>query len=178
MQKFSSEELADMPTCNLLETMHNVWLQQSRKRGTCLYIATSNEYVWAFKQSTLYSHFKQGGQLGQGHNKSELFLHRTTQSGDLKELVDVVLKYFLISDYTIKTANLEGVEIFGSYKWKANLTPISKGDSHRHDYVNFFHPCVNHTIASSSVNIEEFVVDQVEDNVEALEAPLEMEFGI
>jgi hypothetical protein len=43
-------------------------------------------------------------------------LHRTTQSGDLKELVDVVLKYFLISDYTIKTANLEGVEIFGSYK--------------------------------------------------------------
>jgi hypothetical protein len=44
--------------------------------------------------------------------------------------------------------------------------------------VNFFHPCVNHTIASSSVNIEEFVVDQVEDNVEALEAPLEMEFGI
>jgi len=28
------------------------------------------------------------------------------------------------------------------------------------------------------VNIEELVVDQIEEDVEALEAPLEMEFGI
>jgi hypothetical protein len=62
---------------------------------------------------------------------------------------------------------MEGEEIFGSYKRKANLTPRLEGDSHRHDCVNFAHPCVSHIIATSSVNIEEHVVDQIEEDVEA-----------
>ncbi len=109
---------------------------------------------------------------------SELFLHIATQFGDLKQLVDVVMKYSLSSDYTIRIAHMEGEEIFGYYKWKVNLAPRSKGDFHRCNCVNFFHPCVNHTITNLSVNIEELVVDQIEEDVEALEAPLEMEFGI
>jgi hypothetical protein len=44
--------------------------------------------------------------------------------------------------------------------------------------VNFSHPCVYHTITNLSVNIEELVADQIEEDVEALKAPLEMEFGI
>jgi hypothetical protein len=73
-----------MPMCNLSETMHNVWLQQFRKRKACLYVVTLDDYVQAFKQSTLYYHFMQGGRLGQGLDKSELLLHKTTQSGDPK----------------------------------------------------------------------------------------------
>jgi len=81
-----------------------------------LYLVTSNDYVQAFKQSTLYSHFKQGGQLHQGLDKSELLLHKATQSQDLKQLIDVVLKYSWTSTYIVKIAHMEGEEIFGSYK--------------------------------------------------------------
>jgi hypothetical protein len=73
-----------MPTCNLSKIVHNVWLQQFNKRGACLYVATSDDYVRTFKQSTLYFHFKQGGQPGQGPNKNQLLLCKTTQFGDLK----------------------------------------------------------------------------------------------
>jgi hypothetical protein len=66
---------------------------------------------------------------------------------------------------------MEGEEIFGSYKQKANLTPGLKGDSHRRDCVNFSHPCVSHTIVSSNLNIETNVVDQIEKDVEVLEDP-------
>jgi hypothetical protein len=52
-----------------------------------------------------------------------------------------------------------------------NLALGLEGDSHRHDHVNLFHPCVNHKIASSSVNIEKFVANQIEEDVEVLEAP-------
>jgi hypothetical protein len=55
------------------------------------------------------------------------------------------LKYSLGSAYTIRIAHMGVEEIFGSYKWKANLAPRSKGDSHKHNRVNFSHPHVNHT---------------------------------
>jgi hypothetical protein len=61
LQKISLKELVNMPTCNLSETMHNVWFQHSGKRGAYLYVVTSDDYVQAFKQSILYFHFKQGG---------------------------------------------------------------------------------------------------------------------
>jgi hypothetical protein len=43
-----------MPTCNLSKIMHNIWFQQLGKSGACMYTMTSNDYVRAFKQSTLY----------------------------------------------------------------------------------------------------------------------------
>ncbi len=64
-----------MPTCNPLKPLHIIWFQQSGKMGTCLYITTLNDYVRAFKQTTLYYHFKKGGPSSWGPNKSELFLH-------------------------------------------------------------------------------------------------------
>ena len=54
----------DMTTHNLLKIMNNIWHQQSRKKGVYLYIATSYDYVQAFKQTTLYYHFKKGGPSG------------------------------------------------------------------------------------------------------------------
>jgi hypothetical protein len=66
---------------------------------------------------------------------------------------------------------MEGEEIFGSYKWKENLAPRLEGDSHRHNRVNFSHPHVNHTIVRSSVHIEQPGADQIQGDVEVLEAP-------
>jgi hypothetical protein len=40
--------MADMPSCNLLETIHNKWLQQSSNRGNDLFVA--NETI-RYKQS-------------------------------------------------------------------------------------------------------------------------------
>jgi hypothetical protein len=66
---------------------------------------------------------------------------------------------------------MEGEEIFGSCKRKANLAPRSEGDSHRHDCANLFHHRVSHIIANSSVNIEKPIANQIEEDVEVLEAP-------
>jgi len=41
---FLDEEVV-MPTCNLFETIHNIWLQQSSKRGTCFFIAMFNDFA-------------------------------------------------------------------------------------------------------------------------------------
>jgi hypothetical protein len=151
--------------------MHNVWLQQFGKRGTCLYVVTLNDYVQAFKQLTLYSHFKQGGRLGQGPDKNELLLHIATQFRDVKQLVDAVLKYSQRSACTNRIAHMEGEEIFGSYKSKVIVALGLEGDSHRHDHVSFSHPCVNHTIVKSSVEIEQLRANQIQEVIEVLEAP-------
>ena len=52
-QNFTDSELAEMPSCNLSETVHNKWLQQSGNRGSDLYVATVDDFVRAFKQCTL-----------------------------------------------------------------------------------------------------------------------------
>jgi hypothetical protein len=43
-----------MLICNLVEIVHNIFLQQLGKRDTSLYIATFDDYVQTFKQSILY----------------------------------------------------------------------------------------------------------------------------
>lgn len=91
-----------------------------------MYVVTLDNYVRTFKQSTLYPHFKKGGRLGQGPNEIELLLHRVTQSRDLKQFEDEVLKYFSKSICIIRIAHMEG-KIFGSCKWKVNLAPIKRG---------------------------------------------------
>jgi hypothetical protein len=49
MQKFNSGEWVDVPTCNLAKIVHNIWLQQLRNLGICLYTLMFNNYVRAFK---------------------------------------------------------------------------------------------------------------------------------
>jgi hypothetical protein len=68
----------DMLTCNLFEIVHNIWLQQSYNRGTCLFIAMSDDYLQTFKKSSLYYAFLQGGAFGTNLNKNELCLHRAS----------------------------------------------------------------------------------------------------
>ena len=47
-QNLSLDERADMPSCNLVETVHNRWLQQSGNQMTCLYEATVDDLIHAF----------------------------------------------------------------------------------------------------------------------------------
>jgi len=45
MQKFTLEELANMPTSNLSKMGHNIWFQKSKKKGACLYGMTFDDYM-------------------------------------------------------------------------------------------------------------------------------------
>ena len=47
-QNLSLDERADMPSCNLAEIVHNMWLQQSGNQMTCLYEATMDDLIHAF----------------------------------------------------------------------------------------------------------------------------------
>jgi hypothetical protein len=51
------EEEANMLTCNLSKTIHNIWFQQFGNMGTCLFAATFDDYMQAFRQFSLYYAF-------------------------------------------------------------------------------------------------------------------------
>ena len=65
----TDDERAEMPSCNLAETIHNRWLQQSGNRGNDLYDATVDDYIRAFMQCTNYNSFLNGGHSGTDPSK-------------------------------------------------------------------------------------------------------------
>ncbi len=99
------------------------------------------------EKSSLYYAFLQGGAYGIKLNKNELCLRRVTQFGDQMQIVVAIAKYISSSNLFTRILHLEGEEMFGSTKRKANLLPRSKVNSHQHDQVNFFHPKVANAIA-------------------------------
>ena len=63
-----------MPSCNLAETVHNKWLQQSGNRGNDLYVATVDDFIRAFMQVVAYYQYLNGERAGTGLGKEELLL--------------------------------------------------------------------------------------------------------
>jgi hypothetical protein len=63
-----------MPSCNLAEFVHNKWLQASGNKGGDLYVATVDDFIWAFLQVVAYYQFLKGGIGGDGPSKEELKL--------------------------------------------------------------------------------------------------------
>ena len=76
MQDLSEDELAEMPSCNLAESIHNKWKQQSGDRGSDLFVATVDDFVRAFMQCVAYYQFLKGERPGAGPSKEELKLRR------------------------------------------------------------------------------------------------------
>ena len=141
MQKLSIEQLAEMPSCNLAETVHK-WLQMSGNRGGCLYVATTDDMMRAMMQSTNYYAFLQGHASGTGPHLDELRLRAARRTKDPVKIAFAISKMPGADRFTTRVPHLEGKEVFGSSKRKLNLPPRSEGDSHRHDKVNFSHPRV------------------------------------
>ena len=71
-----------MPTCNLAETIHNKWLQQSGKRGTNMYVATVDDFVRAFIQMVRYYQYLKGNHAGTGPGKEKLLLRVAQRSAE------------------------------------------------------------------------------------------------
>ena len=68
------EEMAEMPSCSLAESVHNKWLQQSDKGGNNLFVATVDDMTRAFMQVSHYYQFLEGERPGTGPGKEELRL--------------------------------------------------------------------------------------------------------
>ncbi len=95
-----------------------------------------------------------------------------------------ILKYALGSSFTNKS-HMEGEEIFDFCKQNLDLSLRSKGDSHKHNCVNFCHPHVNAQteklhlqIECLSWSIDQYkVVDIINGSVEVLEVSYKDECG-
>ena len=137
------EERAEMPTCNLAETVHNKWLQQSGNKMTCLYEATVDDMIRAFMQIANYRTWLKGGSDGKGPDSASLKLKAAARCGDPKMLADAMKSYPGAEDVNTRDCALEGSELFGSTKRKLNLPPGADCDSHRPDKVNYSIPRPN-----------------------------------
>ena len=146
MQRLSEVDLAEMPSCNLAESVHNKWLQQSGNRGNDLYVAIVDDLMRAFMQMIRYYQFLKGNHAGTGPGKDELLLrvaqrsaHRT---GNPKALANAISNIQGVQDFVTREPHLEGEEVFGSQKRKADMPLGCEQNFHRPDKVNFSHPCV------------------------------------
>jgi hypothetical protein len=68
-----------MPLCNLLETVHNKWLQQSGNLGNNMFVATYNDKIRAVMQMTNYI---KGYLLGTSPSRQELKLRAAQRRGN------------------------------------------------------------------------------------------------
>jgi hypothetical protein len=116
----TQDQLAEMPSCNLAESVHNKWLQASGNKGGDLYVAMVDDYIRAFLQVVAYYQFLKGEIGGDGPNKEELKLrgvqHRAQRTGDPTMLPKVLLDMPGGGEFCTRDPHLEGAEVFGSQK--------------------------------------------------------------
>ena len=137
------DERAEMPTCNLVEIVHNKWLQQSGNKMTCMYEATVDDMIRAFMQIANYRAWLKGGSHDKGHDLASAKLKAAAKCGDPKHLVDAMKSFPGAEDVNTRDCALEGSELFGSTKRKLNIPPGADCDSHRPDNVKFLIPFPN-----------------------------------
>jgi hypothetical protein len=134
--------MADMPSCNLSETVHNKRLEQSGNRGNDLFVATYNDKIRAVIQMTNYKAYLKDKSSRTCPSKQELKLRVARRRGDPKKIAEALSQLPMVEVATTRIPHLEGEEIFGSTKRKLDLPLGDDGDSHRPDKVNFSHPRV------------------------------------
>jgi hypothetical protein len=57
-----------------------------------------------------------GGRCKEGPSRDELKLQEASQSGDLLQMANAIIKYTNMSSFTAGIFHLEGQEVFGSTK--------------------------------------------------------------
>ena len=87
------DEYAKIGTCNLAETMHNKWLQQSENNMTCLCEATVDDLIHAFMHIANYRSWLKGGSTGKGLDFASLKLKADAMCGDPKLLANAMKSY-------------------------------------------------------------------------------------
>jgi hypothetical protein len=174
LQDLTESELAEMPSCNLAESMHHKWNQQSGNWGNDLYIATVDDFIRALMQVVRYYQYLKGDRAGTGPGKEELQLRavqRTAErTGDPKVLNVAMAKLPGAELFCIHAPHMAGEEVFGSQKRKADVPLGFEGESHRPDKINFSRPRIattssraNHASCSLPDVVEEVSPELQED---------------
>jgi hypothetical protein len=174
LQDLTKSELAEMPSCNLAESMHHKWNQQSSNRGSDLYITIVDDFIWALMQVVRYYQYLKGDRASTGPGKEKLQL-RTTQCTaerieDPKILNVAMAKLPGAELFCTHEPHMAGEEVFGCQKRKADVPLSFEGESHQPDKVNFSHPRIatrssraNHASCSLSKVVEELSPELQED---------------
>ena len=107
-----------MPSCNLVETVHNKWLQVSGNKRGDLYIAVVDNYIRAFLQLVTYYQYLKGGVGGIGPSRGELklrFAQRRAQlTGDPRVIQSALLGMPRVDDFCTLDPHHERAKVFGS----------------------------------------------------------------
>jgi hypothetical protein len=82
-----------MPSCNLSETVHNKWLQQSGNHGNDLFATTCNDKIRAVMQMTNYRTYLKGKASGTGPSKQELKLKAARCSVIQRRLLKLLVSF-------------------------------------------------------------------------------------
>ena len=140
----TQDQLAEMPSCNLAESVHNKWLQASGNKGGDLYVATVDDYIRAFLQVVAYYQFFKSGVGGVGPSKEELKFRgaqrRAQRTGDPTMLQKVLLDMPGGEEFCTHDPHLEGAEVFGSQKRRPDTPIDDDSETHHPDTVNFSRP--------------------------------------
>ena len=98
-----------MPSYNLVESVHNKWLQASKNKGGDLYIAVVDDYIHTFLQVVAYYEFLKGGTGGIGPSKEELKLRFSQRRVEQTRDLDVLQKALLdMLDSTLEILTSKG----------------------------------------------------------------------
>jgi hypothetical protein len=73
----------------------------------------SNDYIQAFKESTLYRQYLQGGLFGHGPDRNEFLLRKAQESSDPYRLAATMANYTFGSSFFYYTSHLKGEEVLG-----------------------------------------------------------------
>ena len=165
MQNLTDEEKAEMPMCNLAETVHASWIKQSGKNGDSIYDATVDDFARAFIQCTRYNSFLSGRGSGTGPSKEELRLRTASRSGNLNSIFKAMEKVPGSSDFLVSGSQYAGEEIFGSSKRRLDAQPGGEDDSHRFDKVNVSQPKPAKVTRSRSKGSPSGTINLEEDEV-------------
>ena len=122
-------------TCNLAETIHNKWFQESGNKMICFYEATMNDMIYAFIQIINYRTWLRRGLDNKDLDSASLKVKVIVRCKDPKMLADAMKSYLGAESAKTRDCALEGFELSRSTKQKFNL--------HRSDKVNYSIPRPN-----------------------------------
>ena len=140
MQNLSEAELAEMPSCNLAESIHNKWKQQSGDRGSDLYVATVDDFMRAFMQCSTYSQFLKRENIWNWTVQRGIELRWVQKSAAKrrisKPLHEAILKMPSGDEWCTRTPLLKGEEVFVFLKRKIDIAFGDERESHKPDEIS------------------------------------------
>ena len=146
----SPDELAKIPFCNLVETIHIKWLQASGNKGGDLYVPSVDDYICAFLQVVAYYQYLKEGVGKLGPSKEELRLRCTQRRAEWTSDPGVLQKALFdmpgADEFCTCDPHHKGTKVFGSQKQKSDMLIGADNKTLWPDTINFSCPLLAKSI--------------------------------